>query len=153
MAFIKLIEKPTGTRFYVYWREHGKQKAKVFKDRAGAEALLAEKDGAPLDPSAVPFEKFWQRYLDNRAARKLTPKVFRTYEAMGRRLLVRHFTDTPLNEIEPAHIEAWIRWAEDQAGPGTVQKAYRGLCAVLTCARGLSLIKYNPASGRAHELP
>lgn len=142
MAFIRESEKPTGTRFYVYWREHGSQKARVFRDRPTAEAFLAEKDGTPPDPAAIPFDQFWRRYVDSRASRKLTPKVAKTYEAMGWRLLLPYFKDRPLNQIGAPDIEAWIRWAEQQAGPGTVQEAYTTLCAVFTYAKRLALIPY-----------
>src|SRR3970282_1534168 len=87
MAFMK--ERPGAkgaVKFYVYWRDDGgKQRARVFKTRPEAEAFLLEREGASLEPSAIPFSRFWGRYLSERASKKLTEKVFLTYEDMGER--------------------------------------------------------------------
>jgi len=155
MAFMK--ERPGAkgaVRFYVYWRDDsGKQKARVFRGRPEAEAFLLEKDGAAPDPSAIPFSKFWGRFLSERASKKLTEKVFLTYERMGERLLLPYFADRPLNSIKRSDTPAWIDWAAAEAGAGTVEKAYVVLSSVLTYAVRLDLIPFNPASGWGDHLP
>ena len=155
MAFMKERSGAKGTvKFYVYWRdEGGKQRARVFHTRPEAEALLVEKDGEPSDPSAVPFSKFWERYLSERAKKKLTPKVLSTYTRMGERLLVPYFGDKPMIKIRRSDIPVWMDWAETKAGPGTVEKAYVVLSACLSYATKLDLIPFNPASGWGDQLP
>lgn len=155
MAFLKERPGKAGPRYYVYWRPTpgAAQKAKVLHDRAEAEAFLLEKEGEPRDPSAVSFSRFWKRYLDERATRKLTPKVLLTYERIGERLLIPYFGDRPLSSIKRGDTPQWIAWAEKEAGAGSVQKAYTVLSACLTYAKKLDLIPFNPASGWGDHLP
>ena len=155
MASIRQVEKATGTRWYVYYRpvRGGKQKAKVFRDRAEAEAFFREIDAPNDDPGATPFSTFWPQYLRERGKRKLTDKVLRTYTRMGERLLVPYFRDAPLRDIKRSDTPKWIEWAEAEAGAGTVEKAYTCLLAVLTYATDLDYIPMNPARGWGDHLP
>jgi integrase len=155
MAFLKVRPGKNGDRYYVYWRPTpgANQKAKVFHDRAEAEAFLLERDGAAPDPSAIPFSKFWTRYIAERATKKLTPKVLGTYTRIGTRLLVPFFAEKPLSSITRSDIPAWITWAEHEAGPGSVQKAYTVLTSCLSYATNLDLIQVNPARGWGDHLP
>jgi len=155
MAFMK--ERPGAkgaVKFYVYWRDgDGRQRARVFHARPEAEVFLMEKDGQAPDPSATAFKRFWERYLSERASRRLTPKVLSTYTRMGERLLVPHFGHKPLIEIKRSDIPVWMTWAESEAGPGSVQKAFVVLSACLSYATKLDLIPFNPASGWGDQLP
>jgi integrase len=155
MASIRQVEKPTGTRFYVYYRpvRGGKQKARVFRERADAEAFFREVDASNDDLGATPFSMFWSQYLRERGKRKLTDKVYRTYSRMGERLLVPFFRDKALREIQRRDIPKWMEWAESVAGAGTVEKAYTCLLAVLTYATDLDYIQTNPARGFGDHLP
>ena len=155
MASIRQVEKPTGTRFYVYYRpvRGGKQKAKVFRDRVAAEAFFREVDGPNDDLGGTPFSTFWTQYLRERGKRKLTDKVYRTYTRMGERLLVPYFKDKPLRDIQRRDTPKWMEWAESVAGAGTVEKAYTCLLAVLTYATDLDYIPTNPARGFGDHLP
>lgn len=155
MASIRQVEKATGTRWYVYYRpvRGGKQKAKVFRDRAEAEEFFRDIDAPSDDPGATPFTKFWNQYLRERGKRKLTDKVYRTYTRMGERLLVPYFRDKALRDIKRSDTPKWMEWAEAEAGAGTVEKAYTCLLAVLTYATDLDYIPTNPARGWGDHLP
>jgi hypothetical protein len=160
VAFIKTYSRPTkkdpdAKVHYVYFRPFrgAPQKAKVFRDHAEAEAFFLEVDAPPLDPAAVPFERFWRRYLDERATRKLTDKVFPQYERIGARVVVPYFQGRALRDIKRSDIPAWIAWAEKEAGAGTVEKAYTVLSSCLTYAVDLDLIPNNPARGWGDHLP
>jgi len=60
-------------------------------DRSEAEAFFVTIDGAAVDPSTIPFWRFWRRYLDELASKKLTEKVFAQYETVGERLVAAYF--------------------------------------------------------------
>lgn len=136
MAWIETVNKATGTRFKVKWREDGRKPAWTFAelDRAqrfktlvelcgdrmpGAEQLRAYGFGelvdelAPPAPPAVTVVAYCHTYLDSLECR---PETVAGYRGLLHRYIEPFFGDQPIAEVDRARLRQWQRWAVREGG-------------------------------------
>jgi hypothetical protein len=127
-----------GKSWYAHWDQYDRDGKRIPKalsfgrDKRGAEDFVllknADKIRGVQEPSQETFRSFWKRYEAEKLPR-LTEKVQYMYRSMAMKLLVPFFGSKPLGSIRRSDIPKWIAWASEQAGSGSVRKAFTVLAA------------------------
>lgn len=150
MAWITKTE--TGRWKARYRLPGGGSRARTWDRKVDAErwlrAELASRDrGRWVDPNLgrVTFGEWWEEWAKSRV--NLEPTTVARDESIGNRLVLSHFADARLSEIQAADVRAWVA-ALSATGYGswTVRKAYQLLSGVLNAAVDDSIIGRNPAA-------
>jgi integrase len=150
-AFIRRRELIGGTRYYVIAVVNGRQRSfGGFVRKKDAEARLralrTELLDGTLDAPDLAFSEFSARWLENYARGRVRERTANDYATIIRLHLVPAFGSTPLDEMEPATIQAFLGdRVRSGLSPRTVNKQLVVLKAILDRARIWGYIKESPA--------
>ena len=159
MASVKRIERKSGPRWKVIWRDKtGHQQTKTFRseEQANRKAILVEADkiqGRGVDSGLKrPYGVLAEEWL--RARRNLTPKVRGNYRNRLDRQLLPYWSHVRIEKIDAETVSRWVEWAEKRGfSAWTMLEAFAAMSASFGWAVSVRKLDENPLRGLRQLLP